>query len=406
VTTERPPADAPGAANAVPGLPIDGQWRPIFRSVALVFVAIPLIGILSGGADALGIVLAIGGAILFVAILTVNTQVPSQRGFFGFPGPGGEPLDRDRLVAATSIGVIGLIAIAVVECLRQPNTGWFAFFYFASTAATTIRNARVAWVLMIAAGIAAGLTFLAVTRDLGGAVVQGLSVTVIGFTVYSAIAVRRTNRALVEAREELARLAVTQERARIARDLHDTLGHSLSVIALKSELAGRLVDEDPARATAELDDVQRVAREALAAVRETIGGYRQPTLAAELAGARSALASAGIESRVEPAPEDLPPAVDAVLAWAVREGVTNILRHGEAGSAEIRVETAPTSAAVEIRNDRRGGSAVAIVTSEAAATSGSGLAGLRERTARLGGGVEAGLLPDGGFRLRVSVPLA
>ena len=151
--------------------------------------------------------------------------------------------------------------------------------------------------------------------------------TIIGFTVYSAIAVRRTNRALVAARHELARLAVAEERSRIARDLHDTLGHSLSVIALKSELAGRLVDDDPARAKAEMADVERVARESLTAVRETIGGYPPAEPRAELAGARSALAAAGIDGRVEPAPEGIPATVDAVLGWAVREGVTNIVRH-------------------------------------------------------------------------------
>ena len=192
---------------------------------------------------------------------------------------------------------------------------------------------------------------------------------------------------------------------RIARDLHDTLGHSLSVIALKSELAGRLVDDDPARAKAEMADVERVARESLSAVRETIGGFRQPTLAAELAGARSALAAAGIDGRVEPAPEGIPAPVDAVLGWAVREGVTNIVRHARAGSAEIRVELSEATAGVDIRNDVRPGAAV----DDASATprrAGTGLAGLRERVAIFGGVVEAGPVDDGGFRLHVSVPIA
>jgi two-component system sensor histidine kinase DesK len=260
---------------------------------------------------------------------------------------------------------------------------------------------------MVVSGIAAGLTFFAVTRDVGAAFIQGLSVTVIGFTVYSAIAVRRTNRALVAAREELARLAVADERARISRDLHDTLGHSLSVIALKSELAGRLVDDDPARARAEMADVEHVARDSLAAVRETIGGFRHPTLASELAGARTALAAAGIDGRVEPAPEGIPAPVDAVLGWAVREGVTNIVRHGAAGAAEIRVELSDGTAGVEIWNDRRDGSpALASADSARPASAGTGLAGLRERVAAFGGVVEAGPIPDGGFRLHVSVPLA
>jgi two-component system sensor histidine kinase DesK len=387
-------------------MPQDGAWRPIFRSVVFLFLAIPVISILTGGADVLATVLAIGGAVVFIGILTFNTQVPSQRGFFGFPGPRGRPIDHQMLVAATTVGVVGLIAIAIVECLRQPNSGWFAFFYFASTAATTIRNVRVAGVLMVAAGVAAGLTFYAVTRDLGSAFIQGLSVVVIAFTVYSAIAVRRTNRALVAAREELARLAVADERARIARDLHDTLGHGLSVIALKSELAGRLIDDDPNQARAEMADVERVARESLAAVRETIGGFRQPTLAAELAGARSTLAAAGIDGQVEPAPEGIPAAVDAVLAWAVREGVTNIVRHGHASAARIHVEQSGVAAGVDIWNDRAGDGMAAAFPGLPASTAGSGLAGLSERVSAFGGVVEAGPIADGGFRLHVSVPIA
>ena len=155
------------------------------------------------------------------------------------------------------------------------------------------------------------------------------------------------------------------------------------VIALKSELAGRLVDDDPARAKAEMADVERVAREALSAVRETIGGYRQPTLAAELAGARSALAAAGIDGRVEPAPEGIPAPVDAVLGWAVREGVTNIVRHARAGSAEIRVELSEAAAGVDIR--RRSRRCAAGDGACHARRAGTGLAGLRERVATSGG---------------------
>jgi two-component system sensor histidine kinase DesK len=396
--------DEPGADPA-PGFPRDGAWRSGFRAVALVFVAIPLISILTTRADAQSVALAIVGALIFVVVLTLNTQVPDGRGFFGVPGPGRAPLQPGALLVVTTAGILALIAIAVFDSLHRPDSGWFAFFYFASTAASTVRNARVAAALMVVAGIAGGLTFLAVNGDPGGAVIQGLSVTIIGLTVYSAIAVRRTNRALVAARHELARLAVADERARIARDLHDTLGHSLSVIALKSELAGRLIDEDPVRARAEILDVQKVARESLSAVRETIGGYRQASLATELAGARTVLAAAGIDGRVEPAPEGLPPATDAILGWAVREGVTNILRHGRAQSAEIRVRTDPAGVAVEIRNDRSPDGGPTPAPGRQPAKAGAGLAGLRERVATVGGVVEAGGLPDGGFRLRVSIPI-
>jgi two-component system sensor histidine kinase DesK len=397
-------SDVDRVDTTILGTPRDGQLRPLFGAAAALFIAFPILNLFSADREPLEIVLVLVATTTFAGLMIWTTPFLGSRTATATTAPrfqGG--VSSARHVAAATLAVLVLLAVALTLSLAYPDTGWFALFYYASTGAATIRSTRVAISLMIVAGVLASLTFLRAEADIGGAIVQGLSVSIIGLVVYSAIAVRRTNRALVAARHELARLAVTDERSRIARDLHDTLGHSLSVIALKSELAERLVDEDPARARTELEDVQRVARESLAAVRETIGGYRQPTLAAELAGARSTLAAAGISGRVEPAPENLPPAVDAVLAWAVREGVTNIIRHGHAGAAEILVESAPTAAAVEIRNDRVGETPL---PAPEPGPSGSGLAGLRERTARLGGGVEAGLLPDGGFRLRVSVPIA
>ena len=163
----------------------------------------------------------------------------------------------------------------------------------------------------------------------------------------------------------------------------------------------RLLRDDPDRTEAELADVERVAREALAAVRETVSGYRQPSLAIELAGARAALAAAGIEGDVEPAPERLSREVDATLGWAVREGVTNVIRHSDARRASVRVLTDGRRRVVEIQDDGRG---AGHIEEPAGAERGVGLAGLRERAARLGGSVEAGPLPGRGFRLRVSVP--
>jgi two-component system, NarL family, sensor histidine kinase DesK len=407
MTAAGPPAEAPGAADVAPGLPRDGAWRSAYRAVALLFIVFPIANVLTTNAGPLEIGLVLVGTVIFAAVLLLNTRVPPLSSLPDSVPATGPDRSARLLLVATSAGVVALIAIAVAITLIRPDDGWFAFFYYASTAASTIRSSRVAVSLMVASGVATSLAFVSGGGDLAGALVQGLSVSVIGFTIYTAIAVRRTNRALLAARTELARLAVSDERARIARDLHDTLGHSLSVIALKSELASRVVDDDPARARVEMDDVQRVARDSLAAVRETISGYRQASLATELAGARSALAAAGIEGRVEPAPEDLPPAADAILAWAVREGVTNILRHGRAANAEIRVEREPSHAVVEIVNDRRAGigSDEPSADEQAGTTAGTGLAGLRERVGAAGGGLEAGGLPGGGFRLRVSVPI-
>jgi two-component system sensor histidine kinase DesK len=209
--------------------------------------------------------------------------------------------------------------------------------------------------------------------------------------------ITRGNRELREARHELARLAVSEERLRIARDLHDLLGHSLSVIALKSELAAKLVTQDPKRAESELADIQSVSRQALAEVREAVEGYRRVPLEEALDGARAALAAAGIDCKVDDGDIAVAPEVEDVLAWAVREGTTNVVRHSEATRCSIRVRRGPQTAEVEIEDD-----GLARVNGS---KGGSGLIGLAERTEAVHGTLEAGARREGGFRLRVTVPL-
>jgi two-component system, NarL family, sensor histidine kinase DesK len=219
------------------------------------------------------------------------------------------------------------------------------------------------------------------------------------------------SRRLREERAELARYAaVTEERLRIARDLHDLLGHNLSLIALKSELAGRLVLASPERAAVEIGDIERVARTALQEVREAVAGYRQPTLASELRGAREVLAAAGIAYRIEgdeALVSGLPTAVEPALAWAVREGITNVVRHSRARSCEVGLARANDEVSVSITDDgpRVVTEGVAPVPGPLSAQVGNGLRGLAERVAALGGRFEAGPLPDGGFRLSVALPL-
>jgi two-component system sensor histidine kinase DesK len=218
----------------------------------------------------------------------------------------------------------------------------------------------------------------------------------------SAIAIRQLTIAVAQlraAREELARLAVAEERLRFARDLHDLLGHSLSVIVLKSELAGRLLPAAPERAAAEVGDVEHAAREALRQVRAAVADYRQPTLHGELAAARELLAAAGIAVDIDQHPGPLPPTLDGLLAWAVREGVTNVIRHSRARRCAIRVSHHDGLARVEVADDGRGAGG-------STATEGSGLAGLAERAAAHGGRLQAGSLPQGGFRLLVEAPIA
>lgn len=205
----------------------------------------------------------------------------------------------------------------------------------------------------------------------------------------------RTLLELRDARDELARLAVGEERLRFARDLHDLLGHSLSVVVLKSELAQGLMEKNPVRAAAEIHEVERVAREALRDVREAVAGYRKTNLASELSGAQQMLESAGIACRLQDEAGPLPAASETALAWAVREGATNVLRHSQARECLVRLTRENGKAMLEIVDDGQG---------PAEAPEGNGLRGLGERVSAVGGEIAVGPVAGNGFRLLVTVP--
>jgi two-component system sensor histidine kinase DesK len=208
---------------------------------------------------------------------------------------------------------------------------------------------------------------------------------------------------LNDARKEIAHLAVETERLRIARDLHDLLGHNLSLIALKSELAKRLVNVAPERAIVEISDVENVARTTLQEVREAVSAFRQPTLKSELNAAREILAAAGIAYHFEGDDsmiDALPTSIEAVLSWTVREGVTNVIRHSRAHQCTIHVTRNAREIGIEVVDDGAGTSAS---NSDSA---GNGLRGLTERVETLGGRCKATSREEGGFLLAVSVPLA
>ncbi|MEV0166112.1 sensor histidine kinase [Nonomuraea fuscirosea] len=262
------------------------------------------------------------------------------------------------------------------------------------------------------------------------------------------------------ARAEVARLAVENERLRFARDLHDTLGHTLTSITIRSQLAARLAPADPGRAAAEMTEVEGAARRALDEVRRTITGYRAPSLSEELEGASLNLGVAGIEVTVSPADGPIPAAAEALLAWSVREAATNVLRHSRARHCRIALRLDKTSAALEVVDDGHpapatapgdhghqtaaartppgdddlatavggddlatavggddlatavgdGDLATAVgdgdgVPARRGERAGSGLAGLAERVGAAGGRLEAGPRPEGGYLLRVRVPL-
>jgi two-component system sensor histidine kinase DesK len=201
---------------------------------------------------------------------------------------------------------------------------------------------------------------------------------------------------LAAAQEEISRLVRAEERSRFGRDLHDILGHSLTVVAVKAELAGRLARTSPERAEAEIADVERIAREALADVRAAAAGYREITLAGELASARTALTAAGIQADLPVRHAEVPSRQQEIFGWAIREGVTNVVRHSGATCCSVRI----AGAEVEITDDGHGPAEPISATPSGC----HGLAGLQERAAALGGSVTVGRSSAGGFALRVRVP--
>ncbi|MGH8184864.1 MAG: sensor histidine kinase, partial [Rhodanobacteraceae bacterium] len=196
--------------------------------------------------------------------------------------------------------------------------------------------------------------------------------------------------------EEVRRLAASAERERIGRDLHDLLGHTLSMVALKSELAGRLIERDPRAARREMADVERVAREALSQVRSAVSGIRAAAMAAELASARLLLEAAGVQMEYWHDPQDLPGDVETCLALVLREAVTNIQRHARANRVEITVITGTERVVMRIRDDGRGG----------VNARGNGLTGMRERVEARGGTLAIESPRGRGTSVEASLPLS
>jgi two-component system sensor histidine kinase DesK len=273
------------------------------------------------------------------------------------------------------------------------------------TGAAIGANVPARWAVAGAAGCAAAGLSICLSR--GTSLSNDLNV-LIGPPLAAAItylAVRRGELfdTLRDTRAELARMAVANERLRIGRDLHDLLGHSLSLITVKAELAGRLIDSNPDRAAREIAELQTVARRSLGEVRAAVTSYRQPSLAAELAEARQMLAAAGMDCRVAaPAAAELAPDVAELLAWIVREGATNAVRHSGARVVTITVTVAAGELIAEVADD---GTGPVRSAERGAREQGSGLAGLAERARKAGAQFSAGAGPGGsGFRILVRVP--
>jgi two-component system sensor histidine kinase DesK len=244
--------------------------------------------------------------------------------------------------------------------------------------ATSVLVILVQFGIGAATVFAHGVLFAPIVTAVGSAGLIGLGL------------ISRTNVNLRVANDEIARLAVVEERARFGRDLHDVLGHTLTVVTVKSELAQRLVTIDPAKAEAEIADIERLTRSALADLRLAVSNYRETSLDGELVSAKTALDSAGIESHL---PESVPP-LDArqrgVFAWVLREGVTNVIRHSGATACWVTID----HRSLTVADDGCG-------LHSSATTEGNGLRGLRERGAEAGAEVHIGASSRGGFELVV-----
>ena len=308
---------------------------------------------------------------------------------------------EDRQLLCYSLAGLQL-ALAVALTIGDQVSWGYLFCYCAACTALIAPQSIGFLAVLACAGIQIGATEIA-GAGIGTSLGFAASVVGVGLLLTLMRDLRIRNRELADARAELADSAVAAERERFARDLHDLLGHSLSVIAIKAELAGRLLPGSPERAAVEVGEVEGVARQALSEVRQAVSGYRQPTLAGELEGARVALSAAGIDASIDRDPVSLDPEVEAVLAWTVREGATNVIRHSGASHCSVTVRAQAGDAGVEVLDDGVGnGRSPGFVDT---GVGGNGLTGLRERAANLRGRIEAGTAPGGGYRLAVSVPV-
>lgn len=296
---------------------------------------------------------------------------------------------------ATRHRLLPAAALFVFSFALFPWAGWEVrglWTYVGVLVGMAVLPLRLTWLLLLALGAASLLAGVALdgwNEDILWipAILISLSAMMAAFA--RNIAAMNELRAT---RDQMATMAVERERSRVARDLHDILGHSLTVITVKTELAGRLIDVDPERARAEIAEVEQLARGALTDVRATVAGYRGVSISGELAAARAALEAAGIQAQLPGSTDMLPADKRELAGWVVREGVTNLIRHAHASRCRIEL----TARTVAICDD-----GVGPTVDETAA--GSGLVGIRERVESAGGRLTIGRSDLGGFLLKATL---
>ncbi|MGI5164075.1 sensor histidine kinase [Spirillospora sp. CA-253888] len=296
---------------------------------------------------------------------------------------------------------LGLAAITAASwalpALLGPGHGWGNALMLPVGLIAVVLPVREATAVAAAVTAATPVYGMVLGLPLLSAVYQLAAVPMATFSGYVQVWFFHVVQELQEARAELARSAVGEERMRFARDLHDVLGHSLQAVALRAEVAERFLDRDPGRVRKELTEIQTMARDSVRDVREVVRGYRTTSLRTELDGVSAVLRAAGIVCDRPGVDADLPAHVHEPLGWVAREAATNVLRHASATWCRITVARDGGMLRLEIVNDgagRRGG-----------AEGGSGLPGLAERLRTAGGTLAAGPAGDGTFRVAARVPL-
>jgi len=327
-------------------------------------------------------------------------------------------VDRPTWVTALAVGGIAvygagyiLLPVAVWRASVAWQLGCGVAYMGLAAALTPVATPYIfIWAFALCAVIVPGWWLVAVegtvfvalvvvlSGDYLGLLIILLSVAVLCRSVVHMIGVNRELRLI---QDQVAALAVADERGRVARDLHDVLGHSLTTVTVKAGLARRMLESgvSTGRVLTEMRDVERLSRQALADITATVSGDRAVSLAAELVGAKEALRSAGIDADFPLAVDDVEPAYQEAFAFALREGVTNVLRHS---AGATRCEVRLGDCWLEVRDD--GDPAPAAAAPSRAAGGGNGLSGLSQRLGGIGARLEAGPLPSQGFRLRVEVP--
>ncbi|KQW96432.1 histidine kinase [Massilia sp. Root418] len=290
-------------------------------------------------------------------------------------------------------------ALALGVAWAPFNFGASTFFIFACAMCSRIGQPRIAYCCLAAILVSATGMALAMQLPLSFLIPTLATGTPVGIASIMDAQVQRSRKQLLLKQEEVEHLARIAERERISRDMHDLLGHSLSLITLKAELAGRLLERDPAACRREIKDIEASARHALAEVRSAVSGYRETGFAHELERARGALSAAGVTLHADAsmaAMPAMPATAENVLALALREAVTNILRHAGATRCDVSLALQDGLIVFRISDNGKAGGAGAVVQ-------GNGLRGMQERVAQLGGWL--GMRVEQGMSLELRLPM-